>query len=326
VVDAVDRQFAGDLVIVGEGRGGVSVDLAPAIAALPEVAAASPVGGASVRIDGRDTLAPTFDPATVASVLDLVEEEGSLSRVTADEIAISRNYATDHRLELGDAVTVDFADGARSSMTVGAIYSGDHLSEGGGGLRFPRAAALAHATRPADTNVMIALAPGVPVADAERVVQQVADRFGAPDVETNDELAASIGAEIDGLLTIVYALLVLAVVIALLGIATTLSLSIHERAPELSLLRALGQTRSQARATVRTEAVIVALQGTLTGLALGLFLAWSLVAALPDTITTFVVPAVPFAALTLLTPTTALLSALRPAHASTRPSLPPTPM
>jgi putative ABC transport system permease protein len=317
ITDAVDRQFAGDLVIVGEGRGGVSVDLAPAIAALPEVAAASPVGGASVRIDGRDTLAPTFDPATVSAVLDLVEEEGALSAIGPEEIAVSRSYASSYDLRLGDSVVVDFPDGARSEMAVGAIYSGDHLSEGGGGIRFPRDGFLPHSARPADTNVMIALAPGVSVADGERAVQQVADRFGAPDVETNDELAAAIGAEIDGLLTIVYALLVLAIVIALLGIATTLSLSIHERSAELSLLRALGQTRSQARATVHTEAVIVALQGTLTGLALGLFLAWSLVAALPDIMTTFVVPAVPFAALVILTPTTALLSSLHPARAST---------
>jgi putative ABC transport system permease protein len=40
--DAVDKQFAGDLVIVGEGAGGLSTDLAPAVAELPEVAAASP--------------------------------------------------------------------------------------------------------------------------------------------------------------------------------------------------------------------------------------------------------------------------------------------
>jgi putative ABC transport system permease protein len=37
---AVDEQFAGDLVIVGEGSGGLSTDLAPAVAKLPEVAAA----------------------------------------------------------------------------------------------------------------------------------------------------------------------------------------------------------------------------------------------------------------------------------------------
>ena len=43
--DAVDKQFTGDLVIIGEGAGGLSTDLAPAVAALPEVAAASPRGG-----------------------------------------------------------------------------------------------------------------------------------------------------------------------------------------------------------------------------------------------------------------------------------------
>ena len=71
------------------------------------------------------------------------------------------------------------------------------------------------------------------------------------------------------MLTLVYALLALAVLIALLGIANTLTLAIHERTRELGLLRAVGQTRSQLRAMVRWESVLVAAFGTVGGLALG---------------------------------------------------------
>ena len=60
--------------------------------------------------------------------------------------------------------------------------------------------------------------------------------------------------------------------IALLGIANTLALSIFERTRELGLLRAVGMTRSQLRATVRWEAVIIALLGTMLGLAIGVVL------------------------------------------------------
>ena len=48
-------------------------------------------------------------------------------------------------------------------------------------------------------------------------------------------------------LALVYALLALAIVIALLGIGNTLALSIFERTHELGLLRAVGMTRSQLR-------------------------------------------------------------------------------
>ena len=54
-------------------------------------------------------------------------------------------------------------------------------------------------------------------------------------------------------------------VIALIGIANTLALSIFERTRELGLLRAVGMTRRQLRSAVRWESVIIAVQGTLLG-------------------------------------------------------------
>ena len=59
----------------------------------------------------------------------------------------------------------------------------------------------------------------------------------------------------------IYALLGLAILIALLGIGNTLALSILERTRELGLLRAVGMTRPQLRSTIRWESVIIALPG-----------------------------------------------------------------
>lgn len=67
--------------------------------------------------------------------------------------------------------------------------------------------------------------------------------------------------------------------IALLGIANTLTLTAHERTRELGLLRAVGQTRAQLRAMVRWESVLVAAFGTVGGLVLGGVLGWVLVKA-----------------------------------------------
>ncbi len=64
-----------------------------------------------------------------------------------------------------------------------------------------------------------------------------------------------------------------------MGIANTLSLSVHERTRELGLLRAVGETRRQLRSMVRWESVIIAVFGTVGGLGLGLFLGWALVKA-----------------------------------------------
>jgi putative ABC transport system permease protein len=70
--------------------------------------------------------------------------------------------------------------------------------------------------------------------------------------------------------------LALAILIAFMGIANTLSLSLHERTRELGLLRAVGLTRSQLRATVRWESVIIALFGVIGGLAAGVLVGWGL--------------------------------------------------
>ena len=99
-------------------------------------------------------------------------------------------------------------------------------------------------------------------------------------LHTPAEFKADIAGQIDKMLNLIYVLLFLAVVIALFGIANTLALSVVERRRELGLLRAVGMQRSQVRASVRWEAVLIALLGTAVGTALGLGFGWALVKAM----------------------------------------------
>ena len=85
---------------------------------------------------------------------------------------------------------------------------------------------------------------------------------------------------INQVVNLIYGLLFLAILIAVIGIANTLALSVHERTREIGLLRAVGMSRSQVRSAVRWESVIIALLGTALGLVLGLFFGWALVTAL----------------------------------------------
>jgi putative ABC transport system permease protein len=85
---------------------------------------------------------------------------------------------------------------------------------------------------------------------------------------------------VNQLVTVVYVLLALALLIALGGIANTLSLAAHERRRELGLLRAVGAERGQVRASLRWESAYVAALGALTGLALGALLSWAAVGVL----------------------------------------------
>ncbi|WP_372507235.1 FtsX-like permease family protein [Actinomadura madurae] len=110
-------------------------------------------------------------------------------------------------------------------------------------------------------------------------------------------------------------MLILAIVIALLGIANTLSLAVHERTRELGLLRAVGGTRPQIRSMVRWESVIVALFGTGGGLGLGVFLGWGLGTALGNP---FAPPAVQLAVIAVVGAIAGALAAIRPARRAAR--------
>src|SRR5207249_1159654 len=83
------------------------------------------------------------------------------------------------------------------------------------------------------------------VTNGKRAVQRTVDAYGAPDVQNRSQFIATETQGVDMMLGIVYVLLALAILIALMGIANTLSLSIYERTRELGLLRAIGETRRQ---------------------------------------------------------------------------------
>jgi putative ABC transport system permease protein len=138
-------------------------------------------------------------------------------------------------------------------------------------------------------------------------------------VRDRAEFAASFSQGVDTMLGIVYVLLALAILIALLGIANTLSLSVHERTRELGLLRAVGQTRAQLRSMVRWESVIVALYGTVGGLGLGAFLGWALVrAASTEDVGAFSAPAGRLVAVLLAGALAGVVAGIRPARRAAR--------
>jgi putative ABC transport system permease protein len=124
----------------------------------------------------------------------------------------------------------------------------------------------------------------------------------------------------DRLLNIVYVMLALAIVIALMGIGTTLSLAIGERQRELGLLRAVGQTRSQVRAMVRWESALIALFGTTVGAGLGLVLGGALVRTMATEAapTVLAVPVARVAAVVVVAAGAGVLAAVRPARRAAR--------
>jgi putative ABC transport system permease protein len=239
--------------------------------------------------------------------------------LAADEIAISDATADANGWALGDTVRVTFADGASTDVAVAATYD---VSDIVGGYVLPSETYAPHTRQPVDSTVVVDLADGTSLADGKAAVERVAANYGSPDVEDRDEFAATMSAGADMFLTIIYALLALAIIIALMGIANTLSLSVHERTRELGLLRAVGETRGQLRSMVRWESVIVATFGVVGGVGLGVFLGWALVEAAGNTpgsvISEFVLPVARLAIVVVVGAIAGVLAGLRPARRAAR--------
>jgi putative ABC transport system permease protein len=318
--ETIDRSFGGDLVVnTGAfGGGGISPQLATELADLPEVDVAVGVGQGAIQIEGDTKQVSVADPAELSQVLELGVSEGSLDDLGAGTMAVADASAESNGWQVGEAVPVTFADGSTEDLTVGATYETDDLV---GGYLLPRTVWAPHAVQDIDSLAIVDVAEGTSTADAKAAVTAVAADFGGPNVEDRDEFAATMTTGVDMMLGIIYALLALAIVIALMGIANTLSLAIHERTRELGLLRAVGQTRRQVRSMVRWESVVIATFGAVTGIALGVFLGWALVQAVGTAsggLGVFALPAGRLGVVLVVGAIAGVLAGLRPARRAAR--------
>lgn len=127
---------------------------------------------------------------------------------------------------------------------------------------------------------------------------------------------------IDVMMMLLVGLIAVAVMIALIGVANTLSLSVIERTKESATLRAIGMTRGQVRRSLALEATLISLTSTVSGLIVGTVFGWigsymvfSVIGKVP-----FVVDWAIYAVLALIALLAALLSSVLPARRAVKSS------
>jgi putative ABC transport system permease protein len=318
VNSVIDRAFTGDLVVdsgAGQGQGldgGIDPELALKLNSLPQIADASGIRVGAAQVDGKVVQMPAVDPATAFQIMDVRPLQGRPVDLTADAIAVHKDTAKDKGLRIGDTVPVRFRDTGLKQLRVALIY-GEH--EPAGDWFLGKAAYEANFSNRLDWQIYVKKASGTSLDQARTAVEQVTSAYPGVKVLDEKEFGQSITKQFDQMLALVYALLALAIIIALMGIGNTLALSIVERTRELGLLRAVGMTRQQLRSSIRWESVIIAVQGTLLGLLIGLFLGWALVRALHDEgIEVFQIPIGSLAAVVVLGGLAGVLAAVLPSR------------
>jgi putative ABC transport system permease protein len=276
----VDQTVQGDFVISSQG-GGVSVDVAPELAALPEVADATGVRVGAVGIVDEQEFALAVDPVSAQRIVDLDVTEGSLEDVGLGSVAVARSQAQRDGVTLGDDLKVAFPYGGDTIVRVVAVYdgaltrNGEYLFSHAGWDPF-----VPDSSR-VDVRVLVRLADGVARDHARAVIEQSAQRWPGVDVLDVGEYRDQQVGQIVSRISFLYVLLGLALIVGLLGVANTLLLGVYERTRELGLLRTVGARRGQLAAAVLQEGAVIAALGATVGVALGVALGWAMVETLP---------------------------------------------
>ncbi len=125
---------------------------------------------------------------------------------------------------------------------------------------------------------------------------------------------------INTILAVIVGLLAVAVIIAMIGVANTLSLSVIERRRESATLRAVGLSRRQLRRMLAIEGMFIAAVGAIVGLALGLIYGWmgSSIALGSFADPALVVPWRDFGLVLLVTLAAGLLASVLPARGAVK--------
>lgn len=317
VDEAVSGMLRAELVVESGsmGDGGFDPSLTAEIAELPEVGAVTGFRMAPATVDGTAGTLVGTDSAVMDEIFDVDMVDGSLADLGRDGLVVTESVADENGWTVGDEVELGFADGATERMVVRGVHDstslGDHLVD--------TQVLEAHGGDPFDLALYVLLTDGVDVAEGRAAVTSATADLPNAEVQDRSEFTEAQAATLDPLLGLVYALLGLAVLIAVLGIANTLALSIFERTRELGLLRAVGMSRSQMRTSVRWESVIIALLGTTLGLAIGVGFGWAIVTALAgEGLTTLVVPFSTLGVVALLAVVAGVVAAALPARRAAR--------
>jgi putative ABC transport system permease protein len=312
--DLVDRRFVGDFVVSsGEGFTGEGIppEVTDQLNALPEVDAAAGVRFGLAEIDGVGQGVAGVDPEQAFRLYDIGVADGDVTALGADGIAVYEQVAADNGWRVGDSIPVRFAETGVQTFRVTALTETEELL---GPFVIGSEAFDANLDVPGDAQVLVRLADGVDAAAGRAAIEPIVAPYPSVELQDLGEFKAATRAQFDPLLVGVFALLALTVVVAVIGMVNTLVLSVVERTREIGLLRAVGASRGQVRATIRWEALLIAGFGVVAALGTGVVFGRVVVQALADEgFTTFAVPVEQLVGVALVTAALSLAASVFPA-------------
>jgi putative ABC transport system permease protein len=274
---SVEAAINADVIVSlpsNSAQSGFSNSVPPKAAAVPGVTASNVIYADQFEVKGTVQGLTATGTHQLAQTVNLQMASGSSSSLATGQLLIDTTSANSNHLTTGSVVPVKFAKTGNTTMRVGGVFKANPLL---GHYLVGDEFFLSHFNN--ELPVAVLLKTDGSAATQQRVEHALS---GYPNllVQNRAQFQASERSQVNQLLGLVYALLGLAVIIALIGIVNTLILSVFERTHEIGLLRAVGMKRRQVRAMIRSESVILAVFGAIIGIIVGTALGIALSSAL----------------------------------------------
>jgi putative ABC transport system permease protein len=269
------------------------------------------------KLDGKTKSLASVDATGLDQVLDFGMVAGSESALVHEAVLVEEQEARKHHYRVGSIVPMDLPRTGVIDVPVGGIYKTDQVI--GDSYVLDLGTYRRGFFDQRLTSVFIKVVPGTTNAEMKSAFAPLLEAFPNIQLRNQADFAQDIKNNVRQIVSLVNSLLALAIVIALLGIANTLALSIFERTRELGLLRAVGMTRRQVRRMVRLESVIIGVFGSLLGVAVGLLLGIAIVKSLTQYgITNLSIPGGELVVLVIVAGIAGWISAAFPARRAAR--------
>ena len=278
----IKRTFQADLYLSSDGAQSASTQnrISPQtwreIASRPDVADANAILVAEIELPKGRTMLVGADMGfarrhTSLSWLQRPDDALFDADKNAGQAVVSESFTERFQVHRGDHVEVP-TPGGRKLLTIAGVFS-DYGNERGS-IAVDRRHFVDWFHDDYVSSLILFIKPGQ---EPERIRAEIATRYPGLQVFANGPLRAEILRIFRQTFSITYALEVIGVFVAVIGLGLTLASVLMERRGELTTLRALGMGRHEMARTTACEGMMLAISGVMAGLLISLALGWLLI-------------------------------------------------
>ena len=323
IAGQIDELVRADLIVYSQGFSSFSGAAREDIEEVDGIEAVLPVLFDQVEVNGEKSNVTTdvvlgVDPATLSNAYGfewLDGDDSLIAELGPGDVLIEEQFGKAHDVSVGDSYEVETPSGGTGTLTAIGTYRDPTILQGSIATN-ETLASISPARDP--STMLISVDDGADVGAVQAGVKERLEAYPALEVESRDEYQDTLSDQLNQVVFMLYALLAMSVVISIFGITNSLFLSIHERTPELGVLRAIGATTDQLRRVIRYESVITSMIGGLLGTVVGVGFASVVIASLSELGLGFSLPVLQLLLFLALAVLVGILGSIMPARRASK--------